>query len=235
MANQEAPLTETIALRGEKLGNGAGPFDTASPVKAKLGRPSQRNPGETKTNILSSALKCFTEKGYAATTFAAVARGAGLTGPAIYQYFDSKGALYAATREHIYEDLVPDISTALIDNNNFKDRLRQILQLAVNLHESNPAATAFLSSFPVEVRQEPKLKLQLSNSSSSLLTVLTQVFDDAKSAGEISSTRSTESLTMFFFGSVMGLCLYHHASQKTAMHEAVEVFFDVIEDRLLSD
>jgi AcrR family transcriptional regulator len=235
MANRESPLIRTSALSAKNPGNTAVPSNAASPVKAKLGRPSQRNPGETKTKILSSALQCFTEKGLAATTFAAVGRGAGLTGPAIYQYFDSKGALYAATLEHIYEDLVPNISIALIDNHRFKDRLHQILQLAVNLHERNPAATAFLSSLPVEVRQEPKLKLHLSNRSSTVLSALTQVFDDAKSAGEISTARSTESLTMFFFGSVMGLCLYHHASQKVAMREAVEVFFDIIEDRLLTD
>jgi AcrR family transcriptional regulator len=217
MVNREAPLTKTRALSINKSGKTAGSSNTAAPVKTKLGRPSQRNPGETKTNILSSALQCFTEKGFAATTFATVGRGAGLTGPSIYQYFDSKSALYAATLEH-----------------RFKDRLHQILQLAVNLHESNPAATAFLSSHLVEVRQEPKLKFHLSNKSSTVLSALTQVFDDAKSAGEISSTRSTESLTMFFFGSVMGLCLYHHASQKTAMHEALEVFFDLIEGKLLS-
>ena len=234
MVNREAPLTKTRALSINKSGKTAGSSNTAAPVKTKLGRPSQRNPGETKTNILSSALQCFTEKGFAATTFATVGRGAGLTGPSIYQYFDSKSALYAATLEHIYEDLVPNISIALTDNHRFKDRLHQILQLAVNLHESNPAATAFLSSHLVEVRQEPKLKFHLSNRSSTVLSALTQVFDDAKSAGEISSTRSTESLTMFFFGSVMGLCLYHHASQKTAMHEALEVFFDLIEGKLLS-
>jgi AcrR family transcriptional regulator len=234
MVNRDVTLAKTGALSAKSPANTAGLSNTASPVKAKLGRPSQRNPGETKANILSSALKCFTEKGFAATTFAAVARGAGLTGPAIYQYFDSKGALYAATRNHIYEDLVPEIANALIDNHKFKERLRQILQLAVNLNESNPAATAFLSSHLVEMRQEPKLKLHLSNKSSTVLSALTQVFDDAKSAGEISSARSTESLTMFFFGSVMGLCLYHHASQKTVMREALEVFFDLIEGRLLS-
>lgn len=229
MSHQEAPLTSTATNLPE---NAASPSGTVAPVKAKLGRPSRRNPGETRKKILSSALKCFTEKGYTATTFAAVARGAGLTGPAIYQYFDSKGALYAATLEHIYADLAPDIRTALLDNHRLKDRLRQILQIAVNLHERNPAATAFLSSHPVEVRQDPELKLHLPNNSRSVVAAMTQVFDDAKSAGEISATHSTESLTMFFFGSVMGVCLYHHASQKTAMHEAVEVFFDIIEDKL---
>lgn len=233
MANREAPLT-TGAHSSDHTGSAVDAAPTAAPVK-KLGRPSQRNPGETRTNILSSALQCFSEKGFAATTFAAVGRGAGLTGPAIYQYFDSKGALYAATLERVYDELVPQIGTALVDNDRFKERLHQILQLAVDLHESNPAATAFLSSLPVEMRREPSLKLHLSNHSSSVLSALTQVFDDAKSSGEISSTHSTESLTMFFFGSVMGMCLYHHASQKTAMHEAVDVFFDIIEDRLWSD
>jgi AcrR family transcriptional regulator len=235
MDNREAPLIKTKTSGAQQSTDKAPRRASAVPKKAKLGRPSQRNPGETRANILTGALKCFTEKGFAATTFAAVGREAGLTGPAIYQYFDSKGALYAATLEHIYEVLVPDIGTALIENHNFKTRLHQILQLTVDLHESNPAATAFLSSLPVEVRQEPTLKQHLSNRSSTVLSALTQVFDEAKASGEISPARSTESLSMFFFGSVMGLCLYHHASQKTAMREAVEVFFDIIEGRLLID
>ena len=186
MAKSEAPLI-TISTRSTKTAEpSAVPANTTAPAKAKLGRPSRRNPGETRTRILSSALKCFTEKGFAATTFAAVGRGAGLTGPAIYQYFDSKGALYAATLEHIYSDLVPSISTTLVDSHSFKDRLHRIFELTVDLHESNPAATAFLSSLPVEVRQEPSLKQHLSNRSSTVLSALTRVFDDAKAAGEIS-------------------------------------------------
>ncbi|CAA0080746.1 HTH-type transcriptional regulator TtgR [Halioglobus japonicus] len=235
MTNRETSLTKTRAASAQKPAKAAHRRAAAAPKKAKLGRPSQRNPGETRSKILASALKCFTEKGFAATTFAAVGREAGLTGPAIYQYFDSKGALYAATLEHIYEVLVPDISIALIDNQNFKARLHQILLLTADLHESNPAATAFLSSLPVEVRQEPTLKQHLSNRSSTVLSALTRVFDDAKTSGEISSARSTDSLSMFFFGSVMGLCLYHHASQKTAMREAIEVFLDIVEGKLLSD
>lgn len=209
--------------------------NTSTQVKAKAGRPAQRSPGETTAKILSSALQCFTEKGFTATTFAAVARGAGITGSAIYQYYDSKGALYAATLEHVYEGLVPDISAALIDKQTFKDRLRRILQLMVNLNESNPVAMVFMSSVPVEVRQEPKLKAYLSNRSSALLSSLAQVFDDAKTQGEISSARSTDSLVMFFLSSCMGMSLYYHAVPKVTVRDATEVFFDIIENRLLQD
>lgn len=228
-ARKGVPSNETSSL-SKRPNVGAGPKSG----RAKVGRPSRRSPGETNAKILASALKCFTDKGFAATTFALVAKGADITGSAIYQYFDSKGALYAATLEHVYEDLVPDISAVLIDKESLRDRLHRILELTVSLHERNPAATAFLSSVPVEVRQEPTLKGYLSNRSSSLLSALAQVFDDAKAQGEISSARSTESLSMFFFGSVMGMFLYHHASQQVAMREAVEVFFDIIDNRLFN-
>lgn len=233
MSNREALMTKDTVAGAEYPGATGAQGQNATPVKARPGRPSQRNPGETRARILASALACFTEKGFAATTFAAVARGAGLTGPAIYQYFDSKGALYAATLEHIYEELLPDINDALLRSQGFKDRLTSILEVAVAVHESNPAATAFLSSHPAEVRHDPRLKEHLTGKPSTILSALRQVFVDARSKGEISAERSVESLTMFFFGSVMGLCLYQHAKQATSMREAVEVLFDLIDNRLL--
>ena len=231
--DQEATSTAASAVDGgEKAQDTSAPLPAATPGKSKVGRPSQRNPGETRNNILRSALRCFTDKGFAATTFAAVARGAGVTGSAIYQYFDSKDSLYVATLEHVYSDLVPRTSSALIENRHFKDRLQRILQASADMHESNPAATAFLSAVPVELRRHPQLKPRLSDQSYTLLSALQQVFDDAKAAGEISTTRSTESLRKFFLGGLMGLCLYHHASEREQLREALEIFFDLFTGKL---
>lgn len=46
--------------------------------------------------ILEAALKVFSEQGYSGTTMDAVAAEAGLSKPTLYQYFDSKEALFQA-------------------------------------------------------------------------------------------------------------------------------------------
>jgi AcrR family transcriptional regulator len=44
----------------------------------------------------------FAQRGYEGTTNRAIADGCGLTGAAIYHYFDSKAELYAAVYEAVF-------------------------------------------------------------------------------------------------------------------------------------
>jgi TetR/AcrR family transcriptional repressor of mexJK operon len=46
--------------------------------------------------VLDAALKVFSEAGYSGTTMDAVALEAGLSKPTLYQYFESKEALFSA-------------------------------------------------------------------------------------------------------------------------------------------
>ena len=60
--------------------------------------PSRReqNRIDRERRILDAALKVFAEQGYSGTTMDAVAGEAGLSKPTLYQYFDSKDALFQA-------------------------------------------------------------------------------------------------------------------------------------------
>ena len=60
--------------------------------------PSRReqNRIDRERRILDAALKVFAEQGYSGTTMDAVASEAGLSKPTLYQYFDSKDALFQA-------------------------------------------------------------------------------------------------------------------------------------------
>jgi len=64
------------------------------PVTPKRGRPSRREP------IFESALRLFRERGFHATAINDIGADAGVTGPAIYAHFESKGEVLAeAIRE----------------------------------------------------------------------------------------------------------------------------------------
>jgi AcrR family transcriptional regulator len=63
-----------------------------------MNAPSRReqNRAERTQRILDGALRVFAEEGYSGTTMDAVAAAAGLSKPTLYQYFDSKDALFQA-------------------------------------------------------------------------------------------------------------------------------------------
>ena len=56
----------------------------------------EKNRLEKRQRALDAALTVFSENGYAAATMDAIAMEAGLTKPTIYQYFNSKQALFQA-------------------------------------------------------------------------------------------------------------------------------------------
>ena len=206
--------------------------ELSQPKTKKVGRPQGSNREQTMENILRSALKCFTHQGFGSTSIKDVAKGAGLTPPAIYQYFGSKTELYAATLDGVYKQLLPSVNASLIEHDNLKEQLRGLLLAAVELHESNPDVTAFLSSVPLECNRHSALQSLFSARESKLLKVLCTMFDQAKSRGEILETRSTENLTMVFLSSAMGMALYHQGSQSVSMREAVGTFIDLIDNQL---
>ncbi len=67
----------------------------------------QQNRIERERRVLEAALKVFSETGYSGATMDAVAIEAGLSKPTLYQYFESKEALFSAMmlgeRDHMLE------------------------------------------------------------------------------------------------------------------------------------
>ena len=67
----------------------------------------QQNRIERERRVLQAALKVFSETGYSGATMDAVAIEAGLSKPTLYQYFESKEALFSAMmlgeRDHMLE------------------------------------------------------------------------------------------------------------------------------------
>lgn len=56
-------------------------------------------PRRSQVAIEAAALECFSERGYGGVSIDEIGARAGVSGPAVYQYFPSKGALLAAVLE----------------------------------------------------------------------------------------------------------------------------------------
>lgn len=78
-------------------------------ARKRLSRADRRN------SILKSSLKVFAEKGYAATTTAAIAEAAGVSEALIYQHFSSKKELFVSSIRLTRQALGNQILPALYD------------------------------------------------------------------------------------------------------------------------
>lgn len=69
--------------------------------------------GEVRDRIFASALRHFSQKGFAATSLREVSRDAQTTKPMIYYYFGSKEGLYGSIVRQILEEMADAIRTHL--------------------------------------------------------------------------------------------------------------------------
>ncbi|MGA1361764.1 MAG: TetR/AcrR family transcriptional regulator [Ilumatobacteraceae bacterium] len=67
---------------------------------------------ERREQILSVALQAFARAGYHNTSMNDIAEQLGVTKPVLYQYFDSKRALYLELLDHVGRDLVSHVTRA---------------------------------------------------------------------------------------------------------------------------
>ena len=93
-----ATMAEIARLAGVSPGALYLHFKSKQELFASLGRPDLDQPAarvrERRTQILTAALKTFSEKGYSAATMDEIAAGAGLSKAALYGHFESKEELF---------------------------------------------------------------------------------------------------------------------------------------------
>src|SRR3989442_15964465 len=64
--------------------------------QSSVRRARRPTAGERREAILREGLRCFAARGFSGTTTREIAAGVGITEAALYRYFASKEALYAA-------------------------------------------------------------------------------------------------------------------------------------------
>jgi AcrR family transcriptional regulator len=77
---------------------------------------------DVRERIFSSALKHFSQKGFAATSLREISQDAQTTKPMIYYYFGSKEGLYGSIVREILEEMADAIRTRLPSDANPRDQ-----------------------------------------------------------------------------------------------------------------
>lgn len=90
---------------------------------------------EKQEKILSSALRLFAERGYAATSTAKVAKAAGVSEGLIFRHFKNKEGLLAALLEQ-GSARIEKLSEQISAEENPRDRLRMVIDMPFTMEES---------------------------------------------------------------------------------------------------
>jgi AcrR family transcriptional regulator len=124
----------------------------------RLGRPPGSSSAESRARILDAARATFADLGWEVTTNNIVAEKVGMTGAALYHYFDSKLEMYRAVHDDAQEQVRTEFGEAAASSDSFVGQFEAILERAYQMNSRDPSLARFLASSRVDMSRYPELK-----------------------------------------------------------------------------
>ncbi len=217
-ARTSFPGVDNAAQLGEP-----GPRKRSRVRRNSVGRPPASDSAETRSRILEAARSCFGTNGYDKTTNRDVADVAHITTGAIYHYFDSKQALFAATLHEVQNSILASLQEGANEHELLIDKIIAILDRSVEIHASDPSLAAFASIALIEVQRHEELQVSVGGDIAGTYLF----FDELVGAhlDEIAADVNPNDLVNCLFAVVLGLSQFAAAAGSPQTHsDAVEAF-----------
>lgn len=177
-------------------------------VRRGPGRPPAAKAADTRERILRAAREVFSELGYDAATFQAIAVRSDLTRPAINHYFASKKLLY---NEVVAQTTALVMATG-IERAKAADtlvgRLEAFISAAVHADSGDRTAAAFLVTSVLESRRHPDLHDGPDDALDNSRQFVTWAVNDAIDSGELSATTDVPALIEMLVAVLWGMGFY---------------------------
>jgi AcrR family transcriptional regulator len=207
---------------------------TTKPERRGPGRPPGATRDATRARILRAARDSFAKTGYAGTTNADIAGRAGITAAALYQYFDSKTALYMAVNEDAQSELVARFRECVADAPPLRDALRALLLASSELHRRDPSLSAFLSAVPVEITRNADIATAMAKQPSEVLAIVVDVVRRGVKRRELTPSKA-DAVVAMFLACTIGLSLYGAAIDGKALPGAVDALVALMDCALFKE
>jgi AcrR family transcriptional regulator len=149
------------------------------------GRPPAAKAAETRERILRAAREVFSELGYDAATFQAIAIRADLTRPAINHYFASKRLLYREVVEQTNAMVVASGIARAQGQTTLLGRLSAFFAAAMQADSDDRSAAAFLVTSVLEGQRHPELRSDEHDSMRNSRAFVSWAVNDAIEKGEL--------------------------------------------------
>jgi AcrR family transcriptional regulator len=157
---------------------------------------------------LRAAREIFSERGYEAATFQAIAVRADLTRPAINHYFSSKRVLYLEVLEQTHDQVIAAGIRRAQRETTLLRRLSAFIAATIEADAQNGSAAAFLITSVLESQRHPELSAVDNDVLRTARAFLKGALDDAIRRGELTTDADSESLTEMLVAVVCGVGFY---------------------------
>lgn len=121
------------------------------------GRPAGSDSGETRVSILRAARHVFSERGYEATTFQAIAQRSGFSRPTMHYYFDTKEQIYDELGRQAHAMVSDCIGVAKREQNLLK-QLTAFVAAVRRADTPDGSATRFVITSRLDLHRSPALR-----------------------------------------------------------------------------
>lgn len=199
-----------------------------------LGRPKGSTKEDTLAKIMPAARRLFANKGYSQTTFKEVGKEVGISHAALYTYFSSKKDLYLASLQQTQELLIPYFIEAFNKGETLKERIGYVLIAIAEEHDKDSSITGLLAAVPIEIRRHQDVFESLSDGNNPIMLALEEMFEDAKTNGEIISDAPASDLIAAVLGGGIGVALLQYGLNKPNLKNTMKVFVSLIEAQLFA-
>jgi AcrR family transcriptional regulator len=172
------------------------------------GRPPAAKAAETRERIVRAAREVFSELGYDAATFQAIAIRADLTRPAINHYFASKRVLYRDVVEKTNELVVAAGMEKAHGETGLLKRLTAFFSAAMQSESRDRSVAAFLVTSVLESQRHPELSRDEHNSLKASRAFVTWAVTDAIERGELTTDTDVATLVEMLVAVMWGMGFY---------------------------
>lgn len=185
---------------------------------SKSGRPREFN----KPEVLDAAMDVFWIKGYEACSTEDLCSSTGLGRGSLYNTFGSKHELYEQTLQRYHEYWIQVQTDILEQPVPAKERLRNLLEWAVERDFEDSSKGCFLINATMERgRTDNIVEIWSSRHAERLESVVYRVIEQGIQAGEIKSDRSALELSRVFICSFYGLRTLNATTRNRDMAEQI--------------
>ena len=172
------------------------------------GRPPAAKAAETRERIVQAAREVFSELGYDAATFQAIAIRADLTRPAINHYFASKRVLWSEVVEQTNALVVSAGMSRAQGETSLVGRLSAFLAVALQADSEDRSAAAFLVTSVLESQRHPELADDEHDSLKTSREFMLLAVNDAIKRGELATATDVNHLVEMLVAVMWGMGFY---------------------------
>jgi AcrR family transcriptional regulator len=155
-----------------------------------------------------AAREVFSELGYDAATFQAIAIRADLTRPAINHYFASKRVLYGEVVEKTNDLVVTAGMAKAQEETSLLKRLTAFFSAAMQADSRDRSAAAFLVTSVLESQRHPELGRDEHNSLKASRAFITWAVTDSIARGELTTDADVATLVELLVAVMWGMGFY---------------------------